>query len=200
VVDGRNVQTIDYLESFTNHEEAIAVEGLEDLFAWASEMVADGSDPRLRRTREHKIRRNVLEVMQRNRELEAKEKFSEEINLLQKRVVALLQIVSEKVEEVSSLKHVIVTQYFAMAKIATLEDEIKELEKLTWYRDEAEAERKHLMDALAKLKKERDYLEEVLSANETENGRLAELLANARMELNALKARKWWHRFVPRKA
>ena len=197
-MDGRNLQSIDYLDSLTNHEDAIAVEGLEDLFAWASEMVADGADPRMRRTREHKIRRNVLEVMQRNRELEAKEKYSEEINYLQKRVVALLQVVSEKIEENASLKHIVMAQYFAMGKIGELEQEVKELEKLTWYRDEAEAERKHLMDALAKLKKERDYLEEVLGANESENARLAELLANARMELNALKARKWWHRFVKR--
>jgi hypothetical protein len=197
VVDGRNLQTIDQFDSFTNHEEVVAVEGLEDLFAWASEMVADGTDPRINRRREARLRRNVLDVMQRNRDLEAKEKYSDEILYLQKRVVALLQVVSEKVEETSSLKHIIMSQYYALARVASLEEEVKQLEKLTWYRDEAEAERKHLMDALSKLKKERDYLEELLTTNETENGRLAEILSNSRMELAQLKARRWWHRFIP---
>lgn len=198
MVDGRNLQTIDF-NPFTNHEEAVAVEGLEDLFAWASEMVADGSDPKARRAREFRLRRSVLDVMQRNRDLEAKEKYSEEINMLQKRVVALLQIVGEKIEENAAQKNIILSQYFALARIAQLEEEVKQLEKLTWYRDEAEAERKIMMDALAKIKKERDYLEELVTANETENARLAELLSNARMELNALKARRWWHRFLPKR-
>jgi chromosome segregation ATPase len=198
VVDGRNLQTIDQFESFTNHEEAIAVEGLEDLFHWASEMVADGSDPRVRRTREQKLRRNVLEIMNRNRDLEAKEKYSEEISYLQKRVVALLQVVSEKIEENATLKSIIFSQYFALSRIAYLEEEVKQLEKLTWYRDEAEAERKHLMDALSKLKKERDFLEELITVNENENCRLAKLLAEARAELDALKSRRWWHFFTKR--
>jgi len=196
VVDVRN-QQINF-EPFTSHEETIAVEGLEDLFAWASEMVADEADPRARRSREFYLRRNILDVIQRNNQLEAREKYSEEINLLQKRVVALLQIISEKVEENASLKQTVVSQYYALAKIAHLEEEVKQLEKLTWYRDAAEEERKHMMDALAKMKKERDFLEELLTTNETENARLAELLSNARMELNAVKSRRWWHRFLGR--
>jgi hypothetical protein len=194
-VDGR-AQTLEQFESLTNqHEEAIAIEGLEDLFMWASEMVADGQDPRARRSKEQKIRRNVLEIIQRNREVEAREKLSEELTYLQKRVIALLQIVNEKMEENASLKHIIVSQYFALSRIAYLEDEVKQLEKLTWYRDEAEAERKHMMSALSKIKNERDFLDEMVTVNENENVRLAKLLSEARAELNELQNRRWWHIF-----
>lgn len=193
MVDSRNLQTLEQFEPFTNHDEAISVEGLEDLFNWASEMVADGQDPRGRRIKEQKIRRNVLDIIQRNREHEAREKVSEEISYLQRRVMALLQIISEKMEENSTLRHTVVSQYYALSRIAHLEEEVKQLEKLTWYRDEAEVERKHLMDALSKMKKERDFLEEIITANESENTRLADLLNSARTELTQLKTRKWWH-------
>lgn len=198
MVDGRKLQTLEQFEPFTSHEEAVDVEGLEDLFHWASEMVADGQDPRNRRSKEQKLRRNVLDIIQRNREYEAKEKYAGEINYLQKRVIALLQIVSEKMEETASLKHVIMSQYYALSKIAHLEEEVKQLEKLTWYREEAEIERKHLMDALAKMKKERDFLEELITVNEHENTRVAKLLVEARLELETLKNRRWWHRFLPK--
>lgn len=193
-MDGRTAQSIENLnfDPLTNHEDAIAIEGLEDLFNWASEMVADGTDPRGRRVKEQKIRRNVLDMIQRNREHEAREKFAEEITYLQRRVMALLQIVSEKMEENQSLRNVVMAQYYALSRIAHLEEEVKQLEKLTWYRDEAEAERKHLMDALAKMKKERDYLEELVTVNEKENGRLAGLLSDTKSELDKLKCRKWW--------
>jgi hypothetical protein len=195
-VDTRKLLTLENIEPHTNHEDAVSVEGLEDLFQWASDMVADGADPRARRIREQKLRRNVLDIIQRNKEIEAREKYSEEINYLQKRVIALLQILSEKMDESNNLKHVVVTQYFAMSKLAQLEDEVKQLQSMTWYRDEAEAERKHLMDALSKLKKERDFLDELLTANEIENGRLAKSINQVYEELNQLKNRKWWHYFV----
>lgn len=184
------------LENFeppTNHEESISVEGLEDLFQWASDLVADGSDYRSQRARELKLRRNVLDVIQRNKEIEAKEKYAEEISYLQKRIIALLQIVSEKMEENASLKQIMVTQFFAMSKLASLEDEVKQLQAMTWYRDEAEAERKVLMDALSKLKKERDFLDDLLTANEIENSRLAKAINSVRTELLELKNRRWWH-------
>jgi hypothetical protein len=192
-LDTRKLQTLENIEPLLNHEDAISVEGLEDLFQWASEMVADGADPRARRIREQKLRRNVLEIIQRNKEIEAREKFGEEISYLQKRVIALLQIVSEKIDENNNLKHVVVTQYFALSQLAKLEDEVKQLQAMTWYRDEAEAERKHLMDALSKLKKERDFLDELLTANEIENSRLAKAINQVSGELQQLKNRRWWH-------
>jgi len=195
VLDGHRLQTLEHFEPLTNHEDAVTIDGLDDLFNWASEMVADGSDPRTRRVKEQKLRRNMLDIIQRNRELEAKEKFSEEINYLHRRVMALLQIVSEKMEENASLRHIVMSQYYALFRVANLEEEVKQLEKLTWYRDEAEAERKHLMDALAKMKKERDYLEDLVTVNEGENNRLALMLNETREELAQLKARRWWHIF-----
>src|SRR5688572_20200916 len=91
LVDGHRLQMLEQFEPLTNHEDAITIDGLEDLFNWASEMVADSNDPRGRRTKEQKIRRNVLEILQRNRDHEAREKYSEEIAFLQRRVIALLQ-------------------------------------------------------------------------------------------------------------
>jgi hypothetical protein len=195
-VETRKLQTLENFEPLTNHEDAISIDGLEDLFQWASDMVADGADPRARRIREQKLRRNVLDIIQRNKEIEAREKYGEEIAHLQKRVIALLQIISEKMDENANLKQVVVTQYFAMSRLASLEDEVKQLQAMTWYRDEAEAERKHLMDALSKLKKERDFLDDLLTANEIENSRLAKAINQVCTELNQLKNRKWWHYFV----
>lgn len=195
-MDGHRSQTLEQFDSFTTHDDAITVEGLEDLFNWASDMVADGQDPRTRRAKEQKMRRNVLQMLQRTREHEAREKYADEINYLQRRVMALLQILSEKIDENASLRHIVMSQYYALSRIAHLEEEVKQLEELTWFRQEAEAERKHLLDALSKMKKERDVLEEILTINENENTRLAKLLGETRSELDELRARRWWHKLI----
>ncbi len=176
-----------------NHDEVVAVEGLDDLFKWASEMVADGLDGRARKAREQRIRRNVLGVIQRNKEHEAQQKFADEIQYLQRRVMAVMQVLQEKLEENSNLKQTMVAQYFALQKMGQLEEEVKQLQSLTWYRQEAEVERKHLMTAIAKIKKERDFLDELLTVNENENVRLSNLLNQCRAELAQLKDRRWWH-------
>ena len=188
------VQNFDPMAS---HDDAVTVDGLEDLFLWASEVVTDANDPRIRRTKEHKVRRNVLEMIQHTKEIEAKEKYADEVGCLQRRVIALLQVTAEKTEENSALKQIVLTQFIAMSRLAEVQEELKQLQSLTWYREEAEAERKHLMDALAKIKKERDYIDEVLCAAEEENTRLARLYSNAISELEVLKNRRWWHRFLP---
>jgi hypothetical protein len=54
------------------------------------------------------------------------------------------------------------------------------------------------MDALAKIKVERDYLEEILVTCEDENARLAAILKTTRAENEELKARKWWQLLWPR--
>jgi septal ring factor EnvC (AmiA/AmiB activator) len=177
------------------HDDAVDIEGLEDLFQWASEAVTDANDPRTRRTRDHKIRRNVLEMIQHTKEIEAREKYSEEVNYLQRRVIALLQVVSDKMEENHSLKQIVLTQYIALSRLADIQEELKQLQAMTWYREEAEAERKHLMDALSKIKKERDYLDELVTIAENENGRLAKLYSQAQTELHVLKNQTWWQRF-----
>jgi septal ring factor EnvC (AmiA/AmiB activator) len=179
------------------HEEAISIEGLEDLFQWASEVVTDASDPRIRRTREHKLRRDVLGMIQRAKELEAREKYTDEISCLQRRVIALVQSIGEKFEENSALKQIVLTQYIAMSRFAEIQSELKQLQSITWYREEAEAERQELMTALTKLKKERDYLDELLMVTENENTRLSVLYNQSQRELVDIKNRRWWHAFRP---
>jgi hypothetical protein len=176
-----------------DHDDAFDIEGLEDLFQWASETVTDANDPRVRRTREHKIRRNVLEMIQHTKEIEAREKYMDDINCLQRRVIALLQIAADKGEENNSLKQIVVSQYYALSRLSEMHEELKQLQSMTWYREEAEAERKHLLDALSKLKKERDYLDELLTVVEGENIRVAKLYNSTQSELEVLKNRRWWH-------
>ena len=178
----------------TNHKDAVAVDGLDDLFQWASGMVADSMDVRTRKDREQRIRRNVLEVIHKHKEHEAQEKFGEEVAYLHRRVIALLQALQEKTEEVSSLKQIMVAQYFNLRQLDDLEKEVKQLRSMTWYREEAEEERKALLTSLSKLKKDRDFLEDLLQTNETENERLARLLLAARADLETYRNRTFWQR------
>lgn len=177
----------------TVHTETVSTDGLEDLFQWASSLVADGEDNRARRSRELRIRRRVLDLIHTTKEQEAQAKYAEELSYLQRRVIALLQLVQEKSDETNVVKQVMVAQYFALQQIPALEEEVKQLKTLTWYREEAEAERKHLMTSLQRMKKERDFLDELLTINENENTRLMQLLVKARAETNELKNRRWWH-------
>lgn len=179
-----------------NHEESITLQGLEDLFQWASEMVADGLDGRARKSREQRVKRQVLNIIHRNAELQAKGKYVDEVTYLQRRTMALQAVLVEKTEEITMLRQVMLGQYYALQRVPELEEKVQQLESMTWYREEAEEERKQLMSALAKLKKERDYLEEVLTVNETENTRLARLLQDTKTELQTVNNRRWWHRFL----
>jgi hypothetical protein len=191
--------------SRTAHDDVVAVEGLDDLFQWASQMVSAEGDSiqvsngssRLSRAREQRLKRTLLEVIRKNNERDAEQKFQQEINYLQRRVMALLQIVGEKMEENSTLKQIVTIQYLALLRTNELEAELKHLESMTWYREEAEAERKSLMNALAKLKKERDFLDELLTSVEAENTRLSNMLKHTRSELETLQTRRWWHFIFP---
>lgn len=176
-----------------SHDEAVTTDGLEDLFKWASNLVADGEDSRAKRSRELRIRRRVLDLIHSSKDLEAHAKYAEELSYLQRRVIALLQSIQEKTEEVTTVKQIMVAQYFALQQIPALEQEVKQLKAMTWYREEAEAERKQLMTTLQRMKKERDFLDELVTINENENSRLMQLLVKARAEANELKNRRWWH-------
>lgn len=181
--------------SLLNHNDCVSTEGLEDLFKWASEVVADGEDNRVRRAREHRIRRQVLETLQLLREQKAVKQANDEIAYLQRRVIALLQRLQDITEENASLKQVLVSQGYTIARIPKLEAEIERLLALEWDVKQATEEQKELMNALSKLKVDRDFLDELLHASEDENLRLARLLIDARAELDKLKARRWWHIF-----
>ena len=217
-----------FSESSADHQEAIALQGLDDLFQWASETVADGLDGRTRRAREHRVKSKVLAVIHEHAALQAKSKYTDEASYLQRRVMALQSVVSEKLEEVVVLRQVMVGQYLSLQRVPELEEKVRQLETdrvdrkvveqqhkqlhekiarlesevIRYSSIEAEIDRldqecKHLVTALARLKVERDFLEELVETCESENTRVASLLRDTRSELESLKQRRWWHRFLP---
>lgn len=181
---------------FTNHDETIAMEGLDDLFKWASEMVADGQDSRVKIAQEQRIRRQVLEFVQRARQEQAVKEAASEVSYLQRRVIALLQSLQELSQENSSLKQVMVAQYFALERIPALESEITQLRRQEFEKQCGRAEQQELLTALSRLKQDRDFIEHLLTANEQENTRLSRLLSEAREQLKQIQSRRWWHRLL----
>ncbi len=181
----------------TTRDERTAVEGLDDLFKWASDMVATSEDPRTKIARENRIRRQVLEVVQQLRETQATEQAKDEICYLQRRVIALLQKLQDITEETATIKQIMVAQCYLLQRIPQLEKEIGRLHAIDLERKPAEEERENLLTALSKLKVDRDFLDELLHSSEEENTRLARLLADARAEVDKLTSRRWWHLFFP---
>lgn len=175
------------------HEESLDLTGLDDLFQWASEVVAEGLDVKARKARDQKVKRQVLSIIHRSAEMQAKTKYTDELSYLQRRVIALQSALSEKTDELCNLKQLVMAQYINLQRIPELEEKLLQLESSAKKELEIEEERKHLMTALAKLKTERDLLDELLSANEAENVRVAELLRQSREEAEKLKNRRWWH-------
>lgn len=175
------------------HEESLDLTGLDDLFQWASEVVAEGLDVKARKARDQKVKRQVLSIIHRSAEMQAKTKYTDELSYLQRRVIALQSALSEKNDELCNLKQLVMAQYINLQRIPELEEKLLQLESSAKKESEIEEERKHLMNALAKLKTERDLLDELLSANEAENVRVAELLRQSREEAEKLKNRRWWH-------
>jgi predicted nuclease with TOPRIM domain len=100
-------------------------------------------------------------------------------------------------EENAAVKQIMVSQYWAVQRIPALEEQVRSLKMVEFEKEAAVKERRYLMDALAKLKVERDYLEDILTTCEDENTRLSGILKETRAELTTLKAKKWWHFFVP---
>jgi hypothetical protein len=203
-VSTQPLKTSDYPELTTSqaplqggHDQSVSTEGLDHLFKWASDMVSEGEDARVRLAREKRVRRQVLEVVQLYREQKVEAKNRDELAYLQRRVIALLQKLQEMTEENAAVKQIMVSQYWAIQRIPFLEEQIKALKVVEYEKDAAVKERRYLMDALAKVKVERDYLEEILVTCEDENTRLANILKATRKENEELKARRWWHIFWP---
>jgi hypothetical protein len=179
------------------HEDAIAVDGLDHIFKWASETVSDPQDERVRQARDRRVRHQVLEVVQKYREQRVVTKSQDEVAYLQRRVIALLSKMQELTEENAAVKQIMVSQFWAIQRIPALEEQVRVLKVVEYEKDAAIKERRYLMDALAKVKVERDYLEDILVTCEDENQRLSSILNNTRAELTELKTRKWWHKLVP---
>lgn len=203
-VSTQNVQAnSDNLDFFASpspaqHEGALDLAGLDHVFKWASETVSDEvEDTRLKHTRETRVRKQVLDVVQQYKEQKLLSKSQEEVTYLQRRVIALLTKMQELTEENASVKQVMVSQYWSIQRIPFLEEQIKSLKNVEFEKEAAVKERRYLMDALAKLKVERDYLEDILETVENENTRLSEILKDTRVEVTTLKSRKWYHVFTP---
>lgn len=175
------------------HDDAVSLDGLDHIFKWASEVVSDGEDERIKQARERRVRRQVLEVVTKYQQERLAAKNKDEISYLQRRVIALLQKVQEMTEENSAIKQIMVSQYFSIQKIPQLEFEVRQLKAIEFEREAAVMERRYLMDALAKLKVERDYLEDTLAAAELENKRVATILKETKADLEEIKAKRWWH-------
>ena len=175
----------------------IDLEGLEHVFKWASDVVADGEDSRVRIAREKRVRRQVLEIVQKARDERMLRHSKDEASYLQRRVIALLQKLQEVTEESATARSIMISQYYMLQQIPVLENEVKRLRNLELEKEAAVTERRYLMDALARLKSERDMLDELVATAEEENARVANLLAEARQELQILKNRRWWHCFFP---
>ncbi|MDZ4833044.1 MAG: hypothetical protein SGJ27_04515 [Candidatus Melainabacteria bacterium] len=175
------------------HDDAVSLDGLDHIFKWASEVVSDGEDERIKQARERRVRRQVLEVVTKYQQQRLAAKTKDEISYLQRRCIALLQKVQEMTEENSAVKQIMVSQYFSIQRIPQLEFEVRQLKAIEFEREAAVMERRYLMDALAKLKVERDYLEDTLTSAEQENKRLSTILKDTKADLEEIKAKRWWH-------
>jgi hypothetical protein len=189
--------TVTEAESFDEkHEDSVDLTGLDHIFRWASDMVPEGEDGRVKLTREKRIRRQVLDLVNKTKEQNVLSQAAHEITYLQRRVIALLNKLQEVTEEHSVTKQVMLNQFYALQQLPKLEDELKQLQTMQYEKEAAITERRYLMDGLTKLKTERDFLEDLLNETEAENSRLACLLRETRTELEAYKTRRWWHWFL----
>lgn len=184
--------------SIPAHDQNLSLEGLEGLFNWASDMVADGQDPAQKQVNEQKLRRRVLEVVQQAREQKVATEVSSEVAYLQRRVMALLNGMNAMSADNNQLKQIILLQMYAMQAIPELEEEIKGLQALDAERRHLKLTQESLMNTISKVKIERDILDDLLRAVELENDRLGRKLNEAREQLTILSSRRWWHYFTPK--
>lgn len=171
--------------------EPAEVEGLDDLFNWASETISEGLDSRQRKSREQRLKRQVLSIIHRTADQQARAKYADELQYMQRRVIALLSLLNEKTEETAQLKALVAEQFVSLQKVPELERQIEEL-SAALPQAVVNSERQGFLTALSKLKQERDYLEEVLLTNENENCRLSKMLVDAKVELDYYRCRTWW--------
>ncbi len=175
-----------------NHNESLALEGLDELFHWASEVVADGQENQNAQDKEKRIRQQVLHLVEQQRREDTAKQVEVEMAYLHRRVIALLQSLVEATQETAALKQQLVMQQALLSKIPELELELAQLKANQVDREVLKRQQSELLDALSRLKRERDYLDELLTASELENDRLKVLFLNAREELNQQKQRRWW--------
>ena len=112
-------------------EQALDTTGLDHIFKWASDIIPDGNgDGRVQLAKEKRIRKQVLEVVQKAREDKVLADANHEINYLQRRVIALLTKIQDVIEENSLLKQIMLTQLYSLQQVPALERELRELKSI----------------------------------------------------------------------
>lgn len=112
-------------------EQSLDMSGLEHIFKLTGqELSEDEEDGRVRQAREKRIRKQVLEVVQKAHEEAAATNAAHEIGYLQRRVIALLTKLQELTEENSLLKQITLTQLYSLQQIPLLERELQELKSI----------------------------------------------------------------------
>lgn len=182
------------------HNEAVSLDGLDDLFQWAQDLVADGQSIEVLKEKEERIRRQVTETIDRVKKEKAAQEAKDEIAYLQRRVIALFQRVQDLSDENIQIKQVMITQYYELLEAEKLKLEVNRLKEYENNHELISSEQKQMMEALSKLKVERDILDDLLTSYEQENTRLANLLKQERELAQEVNSKRWWHRFYKPKA
>lgn len=182
------------------HNEAVSLDGLDDLFQWAQDLVADGQSIDVLKEKEERIRRQVTETIDRVKKEKAAQEAKDEIAYLQRRVIALFQRVQDLSDENIQIKQVMITQYYELLEAEKLKLEVNRLKEYENNHELISSEQKQMMEALSKLKVERDILDDLLTSYEQENTRLANLLKQERELAQQVQSKRWWHRFYKPKA
>jgi len=109
----QQTNTLQEGDNHRRHEQSLDLQGLEHVFHWASEVVAESDESRAKIARERRIRKQVLEIIHQHREQQIRAEFQDEVSYLQRRVIALLAKLQEVTEENSAVKQIMVAQSLA---------------------------------------------------------------------------------------
>ncbi len=174
---------------------SMSLDGLDHIFQWAQEVVSTAPDYKINTANEKRVRRQVLELIQKYKDNEQTGLLKDEVQYLQRRSIALLDKITDLLKENTKLKVDNLEQYWALQEIAVLKKENHELKLMELELAQANEERTILMTSLLKHKKQTHILESLVEAVEEDNSRLAQRLADTRKELANLKNRTFWQKF-----
>ncbi len=174
---------------------SMSLDGLDHIFQWAQEVVSTSPDYKINSANEKRVRRQVLELIQKYKDNEQTGLLKDEVQYLQRRSIALLDKITDLLKENTKLKVDNLEQYWALQEIAVLKKENHELKLMEFELAQANEERTILMTSLMKHKKQTHILENLVEAVEEDNSRLAQRLADTRKELANLKNRTFWQKF-----
>ncbi len=191
-----NLNMTDMLEnSLKTSEDSMSLDGLEHIFQWAKVVVSSDDENRINHSQEKRIRRQVLELIQKYKDNEQTGLLKDEVQYLQRRAIALLTKINDLQQENLKLKVDNLEQYWALQQMEALKQENHELKLIELELAQVNEERAILMTSLIKHKKQINILENLVEATEEDNARLATMLACTRKELGDLKNRSFMQKF-----